>query len=80
MLKLSGSARYYRLSQPCPGHKRKDGFLNFPPEFQEFWTAHLRDRAFGSRSMQLFLFIGFSICHLAYDDKHMLWVVQHLLE
>jgi hypothetical protein len=33
------------LSQPRrPGHKRKNGLpLDFTPELQEFWTAHLRE-------------------------------------
>jgi len=51
--------------------------LDFTPELQELWTAHPKDRVFGSRtdafSTQL---TGFSICHPMYDDKHMLKEVQ----
>jgi hypothetical protein len=47
--------------------------LDFTPELQEFWTAHPRDRVFGSRTDASFTqFIGFSVCHPKYDDKHML--------
>jgi hypothetical protein len=49
--------------------------LDFTPEF---WTAHPRDRIFGSRTDALSTqFTGFSICHRKYDDKHTFKVVQH---
>ena len=117
MLTFLGSVHPFHdsLLQPCPGHKRKNGFIpkfdprasrvrpvpvvigrfcgaeTFAPSVstpkalvifspfcsREFWTAHPRDRIFGSRidafSTQ---FIGFSICHPMYDDKRMLKIVQ----
>jgi hypothetical protein len=52
--------------------------VEFTPKFQEFWTAHPRDRVFGSRTNVFSTqFTGFCICYLMYDDKHMLKVVQH---
>jgi len=46
--------------------------------FQEFWTAHPRDRVLGSKTYALSTQItGFSICNPMYDNKHMLKVVQH---
>jgi hypothetical protein len=58
--------------------ERKAAPLDFTPELQEFWTAHPRDRSFGSRADAFSTqFTGFSICHPMYDDKHMLKVVQH---
>ena len=46
--------------------------------FQEFWTAHPRDRVLGSKTYALSTQItGFPICNPMHDDKHMLKVVQH---
>jgi hypothetical protein len=47
--------------------------LDCNPEPQEFRTAYPTE-SFILFSTQ---FIGVSICHLMYDDKHMLKVVQH---
>jgi hypothetical protein len=51
MLALLGPTHplYDSLSHSCLGHERKNSFTSRLPEFQEFWTAHPRDRVFGSR-------------------------------
>jgi len=80
MLTLSGSAHpiHDSFSQPCPGHEKMASPLDFTPELQELWTAHLRERIIGSRTDAISTqFTGFSICHPVYDDKHMLKVDQH---
>jgi hypothetical protein len=49
--------------------------IDFTPEFQKLWTAHPRDRVFGSKTDAFpTQFIEFSICHPMYDDE--LKVVQ----
>ena len=51
---------------------------DFTPEPQEFWTAHPRDRVFGSRTDAFSSqFTGFSICHPMFHDEHISKVVQH---
>jgi hypothetical protein len=46
--------------------------LDLTPELQDFWTAHPRERIFGSRTDAFSVqFTGFAIYHLMYDDKHM---------
>jgi hypothetical protein len=52
--------------------------LDLTPELQDLWTAHPRDRVFGSRTDAFSTqFTGFFSCHPMYDDKHMLKAVQH---
>ena len=54
--------------------------LDLTPELQDFWTAHPRERIFGSRTDAFSVqFTGFAIYHLMYDDKHMPWLVQHAI-
>ena len=64
-----------------PWSQKKDVWvfsLDFTPDFHEFWKAHQRDRVFNIRTDALSArFTGFSICHLMYEDKHVLKVVQH---
>jgi hypothetical protein len=83
MLILSGSAHplHDSLSQPCPGHKRKNGLTSrlYPRVSRVLDTAaHPRDKVLGSRTDAFSTqFTEFSICQPMYDDKHMLKVVQH---
>ena len=52
--------------------------FDFTPEFQEFCTAHPKDRVLSSRTDAFSTqSTGFSISHPMYDAKHMLKEVQH---
>ena len=79
MLTLSGSAPP-SLSQPCHGHKKKNGLTsrlyprasrvpNSPPKREFLVPAQVRSPHSSQNSPP--------ICHPMYDDKHMLEVVQH---